>query len=452
MNKAMMTPGYSDIIARSFPYPYDISKEENFNKIQTANVTFQLTDDCNLRCNYCYQINKQHHYMNIDIAKKFIDILLENNENTKKYIDTKCSDAVILDFIGGEPLLAVDLIDEIMTYFRQRVIALNHQWQYHYRMMMTTNGTLYFNENVQKFLKKYKKNLSLTISIDGNKELHDSCRKFPNGQGSYDLAIAASRHYRKNYNKLLGCKMTLSPYNITYTTDAILNLINEGYTDIFFNCVNEKGWELHHAQILYNQLKQLSDYILEHDLDNKIYLSMFKEDSYVPITNHIDLNYCGGNGKMIAVDWKGDIYPCVRFMESSLGEDVPPIKVGNIYEGLLPNLECETCVKLLKKANRYNQSTEECNNCPIAEGCTYCQAYNYQENHTFFQRTTYICQMIKAQSLAVTYYWNKYYIKNNKNKFKHFYLPDKDALEIIDINELNMLKKLEEQAKINVTL
>lgn len=452
MNIGVSTPGYSDIICRAYPYQYDISKKENFNKIQTANITFQLTDDCNLRCDYCYQINKQHNYMTIDIAKKFIDLLLENNSNTKKYIDTSCSDAIILDFIGGEPLLAVDLIDDIMSYFKKRIIELDHQWQYHYRMMMTSNGTLYFNNNVQKFLKKYKDDLSFTISIDGNKELHDSCRKFPNGAGSYDLAIAASRHYRQNYSKLLGCKMTLSPYNIKYTCDAILNLINEGYKDIFFNCVHEKGWQTEHAIILYNQLKQLSDNILNNNLENSIYLSMFKEDSYRPVNNQITLNYCGGNGRMIALDWKGDIYPCVRFMESSLGNEVPPIKIGNIYKGLMPNQACEQCINLLKTANRQNQSTEKCNTCPIGEGCNYCQAYNYQTSHTFFQRATYICQMIQAASLGVHYYWNKYYIKHNIDKFKHLYLPDDWALEIIDQEELNMLKNLEEQARLkNVT-
>jgi len=80
---------------------------------------------------------------------------------------------------------------------------------------MTSNGTLYFKENVQKFLRKWKDKLSLTISLDGNKELHDSCRKFPNGDGSYDLAEKAVKHYMKNFaNGTLTDKVTLSPDNV----------------------------------------------------------------------------------------------------------------------------------------------------------------------------------------------------------------------------------------------
>lgn len=443
MNKEVTVPSYADIIARAYyPYAYANYNQEH-NKVQVANVTFQVTDSCNLKCNYCYQIQKHQHFMTLDVAKKFIDLLIENNDQTKQYIDTYCCDGLLIDFIGGEPLLVPNLIDNIIKYFRKRMIETNHPWQYNNRIMMTSNGTLYFNPDVQKFLKKYNDDLSLTISIDGNKELHDSCRKFPNGAGSYDLAIEASRHFRKNYNELLGCKMTLSPYNVQYTSDALINLINEGYKDIFFNCVHEEGWTYNHATILYNELKKLNNYILDNDLENSIYLSLYKEDNFMPYDKNFDLNWCGGNGQMIALDWKGDIYPCVRFMETSLGDDAPPIKIGNIYDGILPNKTCKSCIDLLKTVNRNNQTTEECQNCQIGETCSYCQAYNYQIHHSFFKRTTYNCCMTKASALGIHHYWNKLYLKHNENKRKHLYLPDEEALKIISLDELNMLKELE---------
>ena len=43
---------------------------EGNNKF-TRNITFQITDDCNLCCSYCYQINKGHHKMSFEIAKKW---------------------------------------------------------------------------------------------------------------------------------------------------------------------------------------------------------------------------------------------------------------------------------------------------------------------------------------------------------------------------------------------
>ena len=97
---------------------------------------------------------------------------------------------------------------------------------------------------------------------------------------------------------------------------------------------------------------------------------------------------------MIALDWKGDIYPCIRYMESSLGDMVPPIKIGNIYDGIMKTSDCENCINKLKSVNRLTQSTEECINCRIAEGCAWCQAYNYQDsNGDINHRATYICVM-----------------------------------------------------------
>ena len=54
---------------------------------------------------------------------------------------------------------------------------------------------LIFDDKVQAFIKKNAWR-SLSISIDGNKELHDSARLFPDGRGSYDMAHAAAEHYK----------------------------------------------------------------------------------------------------------------------------------------------------------------------------------------------------------------------------------------------------------------
>jgi hypothetical protein len=56
---------------------------------------------------------------------------------------------------------------------------------------------------------------------------------------------------------------------------------------------------------------------------------------------------------------------------------------------------------------RRSQSTDECFNCPIASGCGWCSAYNYELYGTPNKRATYICGMHKARSLANVYYWRR---------------------------------------------
>lgn len=441
-NNRKRTEQYQDMISRFYPFPYD--KEKETNKIQTANVTFQVTDACNLRCTYCYQINKSTHKMPFRVAQKFIDMLLENDKNTQQYLDTQACDAIVIEFIGGEPFLEVELMDQIMEYFIKRMIETNHPWQYNWRISISSNGTLYFEPKVQNFIKKWMNHLSFNISIDGNKQLHDACRIFPDGSGSYDKAIAGVRHYIDVLGGEMGSKMTLAPANIAYTFEAVKGLIDQGYTEINLNCVFEKGWTEKDATILYQQLVRLSNYVLENNLEDKIYISMYEENMFHPKDRSDIQNWCGGNGAMISVDWKGDIYPCIRYMESSLGNQVEPIIIGNVDTGIMTNAKCRNCINTLKAVNRISQSTEECINCPIAEGCAWCQAYNYQDSGgDFNHRATYICIMHKARALANAYYWNLYYLKHKEAKRFKIWLSDEECLKIISQEELDLLKALQ---------
>ena len=350
--------------------------------------------------------------MSLDTAKAFIDLLLQNNEDTRRYVDTRAYTAAILDFIGGEPFLEVELMDQIIDYFLEAAIREDHPWQYNFKVSISSNGTLYFNPEVQNFIKKHRHRLSLGISIDGNKKLHDACRVFPDGSGSYDIAMAAVKHFREVYDGMAGSKMTLAPQNVQYTEEAVIGLIESGYRNINLNCIYEKGWELSHATTLYYQLKGVADYLLDNNLQSKIYLSIFNQSLFCPKSKDDIQNWCGGNGNMIAVDYKGDIYPCVRYMESSLGDSVPPLIIGNIRDGIAKTALCQQCIKELKAVNRISQSTEECINCRIAEGCAWCQAYNYQDSGgDFNKRATYICVMHQARALANSYYYNRLYLQ-----------------------------------------
>lgn len=57
------------------------------------------------------------------------------------------------------------------------------------------------------------------------------------------------------------------------------------------------------------------------------------------------------------------------------------------------------------------QCDSECLNCPIAQGCEFCQGFNYDEavTDTNFQRAKYICKMHKARVRANNYYFAKLY-------------------------------------------
>lgn len=427
---------FSDMLARLFPMP---GIELGINSKHSKCITFQVTEDCNLCCTYCYQGAKTHKRMSLDTAKDAVDLLLAADERTNQYITSTEVAGVVLDFIGGEPLLEVRLIDQILDYFVDRAFCMHHPWATRWKASMSTNGTLYFQPEVQRFLTKWADHLSLSISIDGDKQLHDACRVFHDGSGSYDLAIAAAKDYMsKGY--ILGSKMTIAPGNVDYLLHAVIGLLDVGYTSINLNCVYEKGWTYEHAAVLYAQLKQLADYVL--GMEKHPYLSIFSESIGHPMQESDNQNWCGGTGLMLAVDCNGVFFPCLRYMGTSLGSDQKPYAIGDLMHGINVLPEHRARVAEMAAVTRRSQSTDECWNCPIASGCSWCSAYNYQCTGTPNKRVTYICPMHKARVLANAYYWNKLHIKNGNPARYRLDIPDEWALEIISPAELAMLKEL----------
>lgn len=58
----------------------------------------------------------------IRCGKKAVDKILENS-----YFFNE--ERVVWDFIGGEPLLEIDLITNIVDYIEMRLEALSHHWK-----------------------------------------------------------------------------------------------------------------------------------------------------------------------------------------------------------------------------------------------------------------------------------------------------------------------------------
>lgn len=406
--------------------------EEN-NKF-TRNITFQITDDCNLCCSYCYQHNKGHHKMPFEIAKKLIDEILTNDKSINSYVKSENAIGIVLEFIGGEPFLEVDLIDKIIDYFIEKCIILHHPWIDRFRVSICSNGVLYFTPKVQEFIKKHQTHLSFTISIDGNKTLHDACRVFPDGSGSYDLAIKAAKHYRKYYDAILSSKMTLSPDNINFVFPALVNLWENDYNFIYCNCIYEKGWTIEHAKILYCELKKVADYLLNNHLERIKGTSILNLDLSQQ-KNISDKNFCGGDGNMLAVDYKGDLYPCLRYMESSIGQSQSPYIIGNVNDGIGYNQQTKDMIAGLDVTYK-SQSPQECIDCPVSSECGWCSALNYQEFGTINKRTTYTCLMHKARVLA------NYYYQNKMGDNYPFLINKQDAIDIIGEDETNYLMEL----------
>lgn len=376
---------------------------ESWQSGRAKTITFIVTKDCQLACKYCYLVGKnEKEQMTWPVAKQAIDYVLEHESMFKE-------ESVVWDFIGGEPFLAIDLIDKICDYLKTEMYRRNHHWFNSYRFSFSTNGINYGSERVQKFIAKNHNHLSIGITIDGTKRKHDLNRIWKgNGpeRGSYEDVLKNIPLWISQFPNA-GTKVTISSADIPYIKESVLHLYSLGIHEVNINVVFEDVWKGGDDTLFEQQLIELADAIIDGGWYKDYACSFFSEFIGKPMDSSLDnQNWCGA-GKMLAIDATGNFYPCTRFAAYSL-RSKKPIIIGNIQTGIDSDK-----LRPFLTLDRLTQSSRECTECEVASGCAWCQGENYDaaDTPTIYQRSTAICKMHKARVRANNYYWNKLYRK-----------------------------------------
>lgn len=334
-------------------------------------LTLIPTKACNLRCSYCYE--KDNHLdgrievMDIGIAKKAI---------TRHMTEAARFDMVIIDFFGGEPLLAFPFVKEVVEWVKSQ------EWTKDYHFSLGTNGTLLTDEMKNWFLEN-KNDVTPAFSINGNKPAHDLTR-----DNSYDRLAPHLPFFIENWPNQ-PAKMTICEENIPYVAESVIELEEMGLL-FTANVAAEDFWVKNgrEEKLLdqYNeQLMLLVDYYSERPDLAPVYRildslppSLGKPAGNENVSKGDCTRFCGAGHEMVAVDINGKEYPCHRFLPWVSGKDAP--------EG---------------PANTQTQwKPEECANCKIVNICATCAGYNWELNGDTSIRTTFHCKATKLEVLA----------------------------------------------------
>lgn len=312
----------------------------------------------------CYEEHKCGDRMSFDTARRFVDLLFDMDARGDKYVNEDEANGLCLDFIGGEPLLEVELMDNICEYFVLEALRRNHRWATRYMISISTNGVAYFEPAVQHFFKKWGNKVSVGITIDGNKELHDKCRRFADGRPSYDLAAAAFKDAIKRYG-YDGTKLTIARANLPYLATAFKDMINEfGVSYIQGNPVFEEEWNNEDANLYYHQIKEVADWLLEDDRWQRIGTSFLDQWIGHALPESDNQNWCWGAGTPILTKdgyrniedlqigdlvfcEDGTLHPIVNTM-SHFAENCVKIRTAGTYE-----MVCTDDHKLLAMPFKY---------------------------------------------------------------------------------------------------
>lgn len=371
-------------------------REASWEEGRAKNITFIVTEDCQLRCKYCYLVGKNPgRRMDFACAKQTVDYVL----GTRALFDEP---SVIWEFIGGEPLMEIELIDRLSDYIKLRMYATGHPWFDSYRFSLSTNGLLYDDPRVQRFIFKNHGHLSIGITIDGIREKHDIARVFPDGRGSYEAVVRNIPLWLRQFPDA-GTKVTVAHDDLPYIKESVLHIWSLGVKTVNINVVFEDVWQPGDDVLFEEQLVGLADAIIDGELYREYECSFFDDSIGRPLDPAGDnQNWCG-SGKMLAVGAGGEFYPCVRFAPHSMSGKRPRV-VGDCVGGVDTNR-----LRPFLALTRLAQSPPECVACEVASGCAWCQGLNYEAaaTDTIYQRATYICLMHKARARANRYYWDR---------------------------------------------
>lgn len=329
-------------------------------------VTLTLTDDCNLRCTYCYEHHQSSAKMPVDLAIKIVEAELTADNDYE---------LVVLQFFGGEPFIEFETIRTVVEH------VLSHSYPKHYGFEITTNGTL-LTQEIKEWLLKHLDCVDVYLSLDGTREMHNT-----NRSNSFDLIDLD--FFSKNYPHCT-VKMTVSEATLPSLFEGVKFCYERGF-NVFWNLAFGIDWSNpQNKEILSNQLKLLIDFHLK----NPQYpVSKMLSDSIVKVTYYEEegayiQTWCATGRQMIAYSVDGKKYPC-QFFAPVTSKD-KAIELGKI--------------KLAPEVRREDLD-EKCRDCIIRSVCPTCYGSNYYSTGNLYKKDSNYCELMKIILKARSYYF-----------------------------------------------
>lgn len=151
------------------------------------------TENCNLRCSYCYfsepytlSRNRTDKQLPYETGRKAIDYFFEN---AARKIARNPMRKLAMNFYGGEPLMNARTLRDLTLYAKEHTPA-------ELVLAITTNGTI-LKGDIVDFL--VEQGFYILVSLDGGAEDHDRNRVFPGGLGSHDKIVENLKAFRERY-------------------------------------------------------------------------------------------------------------------------------------------------------------------------------------------------------------------------------------------------------------
>lgn len=283
-------------------------------KNQLKMLVLGLTGECNFSCSYCYAHSHPHKIMDIDIAVRAVTMATESGK------------PFVLQFSGGEPFMAFDVMKDIVQYVRRRQIPAIVQVQ--------TNASL-IDRDIAVYLRNAQ--VGVGISLDGRPSQNDTLRRLPSGEGTSALIIRGA--------EALAAAGVEIGITCVVTDSNVRNLPGIVEMAHYLGNVRKIGFDLLRAQGRGSRVKAAGAQDLEKALQqvlitarnfevktgNKLVFSHAERVAGLASQSLAGFAHCHAmNGEAAFVDADGEMYACASLA------GLPEFRLGSVKDGIDP--------------------------------------------------------------------------------------------------------------------
>jgi uncharacterized protein len=273
--------------------------------VPLTTLVLEVAQDCNLRCTYCYAEGGTYGavpcLLDPETARSAVRYLLDNSGDREQ---------VTLIFFGGEPLLNMPAVRAATS----EAVAYGGEIGKEVRLSLTTNGTL-LDPNIVSFLHAHR--VSVAVSMDGPRHVHDRNRPDVKGNGSYDEIVSRLGPLFEDTPVPVAARVTLAPDQWHSVVEVFDHLVGLGFHEVGISPVSPVG------KALLPSADQEAALLDGFGVLARRFVADARKGVIVPFSNILDLLgrlhlgqikpvSCGAGFGYMAMDATARFFPCHR--------------------------------------------------------------------------------------------------------------------------------------------
>ena len=278
-------------------------------------LSLEIINKCNLNCTYCYLGEKKNTYMSLETAQKAIDIAV--HEANKQHDRT-----LMVYFIGGEPLMAFNLMKDVVDYAKKKCQETNLICKF----STTINGTLVTDEVIDFFVEN---TFEVKVSLDGPEYVQNLNRRDYAGTGSFEKImknLPLLRKYEQETGNQISVASVVTSNNYQYYAESFQFLLDLGIKKLESGIDYYCSWSDEQIQGLREQIEKVFGLYKAHIQKNQevIFWNLWEQylkSFLIPCPFYA----CKAGLTTCYVTTDGGIYTCA---------ELPEFKIGSVEAGL----------------------------------------------------------------------------------------------------------------------